>query len=68
MLKDYHSVQAEKVPEPPKPIPTGIACPDKESIRKCNGELEYNMPKQKHPQLKELKRATCDLCGWFGWV
>jgi hypothetical protein len=34
----------------------------------CPGEMMILYPNEKHPELTELKRAKCSLCGWKGWV
>ena len=34
----------------------------------CPGEMMYDQPERVHPELRELRAATCENCGWHGWV
>lgn len=63
-LKKYEDVQREKVPSPPRPTPSGVACTEP----RCRGEMMYVEPRQRHPELKVLERAVCNKCGWRGWI
>lgn len=63
-LKDYSAAQLEKLGPKADPTPTDVACTE----TKCDGEMMWDEPRKKHPELKELARARCGECGWRGWV
>ena len=64
-LKNYHEEQAEKLALTKKePTSTDVACTEPD----CDGEMMWDEPRRKHPELKELARARCGECGWKGWV
>ncbi len=66
-LRNYAKEQAKKIKKEmaaQRPSePTNVACTEK----KCDGEMCWLTPRQKHPQLTELARALCNECGWRGW-
>ena len=64
MLKKYGEHQKEVVPTPEKPKSSGVACDE----LKCFGEMMVEQPEEKHPEMPQLKRASCGKCGWRGWV
>ena len=68
-LKDYQANMADKVPEPLKPAPSGVACPQATSKTKCRGQMLWREPRERHPTLP-LDRADCSYkkCGYMGWV
>lgn len=39
-----------------------------EIVGDCPGEMVIPLPVVRHPQLKVLRDAHCDTCGWMGWV
>ena len=63
MLKKYNKHQSDKIPEKKKSLKSGVACDEK----KCKGEMMIWQPEVNHPELL-LKRASCEKCGWKGWV
>ena len=63
-LKTYTANMKAKIPKPPKPVPSGIACSEK----KCPGEMMWREPRVKHPEQPKLARADCAKCGWRGWA
>ncbi len=66
-LKKYAKEQAKKIKKEmaaQKPATsTGVGCTE----RRCDGEMMWQEPRKKHPELKELARAICGKCGWRGW-
>ncbi len=64
MLKKYETHQKNIKPTQVLPVGSGVACTE----TKCDGEMMVHKPAKKHPQLPELYRASCGICGWRGWV
>ncbi len=70
-LKEYQANMTAKVPEPAKPTPSGVACPEATSMKKCKGQMMRREPREEHPELDGLDRADCSQkkkCGYMGWV
>jgi hypothetical protein len=63
-LKKYEDHQKKVLPEPQAPSPSRVACTEKE----CEGEMMIWQPVKSHPELPQLRRASCGKCGWRGWV
>lgn len=64
MLKKYETHQKKVRPNLEESLKSGVACSEK----KCKGEMMILRPEQVHPELKELRRANCNICKWRGWV
>ena len=69
-LKEYQANMTAKVPEPQKPTPSSVACPEATSKKKCRGQMLCREPREPHPELDGLDRADCSYkkCGYMGWV
>ncbi len=70
-LTPYKDNATAKTPDPKKPTPSGVACPQRERKPKCKGQMMYREPREAHPQYPELHRASCSFghkCGELGWV
>lgn len=63
-LKRYEDNMKQQAPVEVWVTPSGIACTEP----KCTGEMMVKTPVEKHPELKDLRRAKCAECGWRGWV